>query len=196
MYVILTIGLYFSLWTEYSIGSRKNRKFNTLEVIGLCICFLAVSYFVESTAQNIEDAMCEIILLSYLCFIAYIDYKDKQIPLVYFFILIPMLLIKICVAKNYPINFSEGMFMICLLGMGMTLKKVMGFGDILSFFVVTLMQGIQMALVVFLVALFIVSIYGLVLSFLKRLKIKSSWRIAFVPFVCISFCAILLLNIS
>lgn len=125
-----------------------------------------------------------------LCIFSYEDIKRKSLPVMWIIIGFVLLivekgLVKIFFDKGFSVN--EIITVICMFIASFLFQKyeMLGAADMLVVAMTGLLTGFELAVISLLTALFLVSIVGVILLMLRRIKRKDT--ICFIPFYTIAF---------
>ena len=142
--------------------------------------------------MNITD----LFIIIWLLVMGIIDIKKKAVPLALLIIFSVMsILLKLVSAIRDRQQIETGYFIFILIyAMGTIFVSVwgqmLGMADMIILGVLSFLAGIQKAVGVVLMALFLVSISAAILLVLKRVKAKD--RIAFIPYMFLAYLGVIL----
>lgn len=125
-----------------------------------------------------------------------IDIKKKAVPLALLIIFLVMsILLKLVSAIRDRQQIETGYFIFILIYAMVTIfvsvwGQMLGMADMIILWVLSFLAGIQKAVGVLLMALFLVSISAAILLVLKRVKAKD--RIAFIPYMFLAYLGVIL----
>lgn len=142
--------------------------------------------------MNITD----LFIIIWLLVMGIIDIKKKAVPLALLIIFSVMsILLKLVSAIRDRQQIETGYFIFILIYAMVTIfvsvwGQMLGMADMIILGVLSFLAGIQKAVVVLLMALFLVSISAVILLVLKRVKAKD--RIAFIPYMFLAYLGVIL----
>ena len=142
--------------------------------------------------MNITD----LFIIIWLLVMGIIDIKKKAVPLALLIIFSVMsILLKLVSAIRDRQQIETVYFIFILIYAMVTIfvsvwGQMLGMADMIILGVLSFLAGIQKAVVVLLMALFLVSISAAILLVLKRVKAKD--RIAFIPYMFLAYLGVIL----
>lgn len=142
--------------------------------------------------MNITD----LFIIIWLLVMGIIDIKKKAVPLALLIIFSVMsILLKLVSAIRDRQQIETGYFIFILIYAMVTIfvsvwGQMLGMADMIILGVLSFLAGIQKAVWVLLMALFLVSISAAILLVLKRVKAKD--RIAFIPYMFLAYLGVIL----
>lgn len=142
--------------------------------------------------MNITD----LFIIIWLLVMGIIDIKKKAVPLALLIIFSVMsILLKLVSAIRDRQQIETGYFIFILIYAMVTIfvsvwGQMLGMADMIILGVLSFLAGIQKAVEVLLMALFLVSISAVILLVLKRVKAKD--RIAFIPYMFLAYLGVIL----
>lgn len=142
--------------------------------------------------MNITD----LFIIIWLLVMGIIDIKKKAVPLALLIIFSVMsILLKLVSAIRDRQQIETGYFIFILIYAMVTIfvsvwGQMLGMADMIILRVLSFLAGIQKAVGVLLMALFLVSISAVILLVLKRVKAKD--RIAFIPYMFLAYLGVIL----
>lgn len=142
--------------------------------------------------MNITD----LFIIIWLLVMGIIDIKKKAVPLALLIIFSVMsILLKLVSAIRDRQQIETGYFIFILIYAMVTIfvsvwGQMLGMADMIILWVLSFLAGIQKAVGVLLMALFLVSISAAILLVLKRVKAKD--RIAFIPYMFLAYLGVIL----
>lgn len=142
--------------------------------------------------MNITD----LFIIIWLLVMGIIDIKKKAVPLALLIIFLVMsILLKLVSAIRDRQQIETGYFIFILIYAMVTIfvsvwGQMLGMADMIILWVLSFLAGIQKAVGVLLMALFLVSISAAILLVLKRVKAKD--RIAFIPYMFLAYLGVIL----
>lgn len=142
--------------------------------------------------MNITD----LFIIIWLLVMGIIDIKKKAVPLALLIIFSVMsILLKLVSAIRDRQQIETGYFIFILIYAMVTIfvsvwGQMLGMADMIILGVLSFLAGIQKAVEVLLMALFLVSISAAILLVLKRVKAKD--RIAFIPYMFLAYLGVIL----
>jgi hypothetical protein len=194
MPIVLGTSLALLMYSELRIIERKVTWVDMKQIAWVVAFYVVVSGGILYRNNDYENLTGELIFLSWLCWLGYIDWKEGIIPKEYMWVALPLIGMKYFVLNNGPLTAQEFLLLVVMGGVGIVLKRLIAKGDVIMSVFVMIFQGMGQGAAIFMVALCSVCLYSLILCIVRDIRLRPSLKMAFVPFLGVGFGLVLLFN--